>query len=93
MMNQQKKVLIKSVEIEGQEKLKAHQESKIERSKINYKERVEVEKSEISKRQAELHELEQLESELIAKLKHTQTVQQDAFKELKSALESPGKPQ
>jgi hypothetical protein len=91
-LNQEKKVMVKQVELNGQEKLINFKKQKITNSKAHYQERVKQEHDDISKRQEELARLESMESELIKKLQHTQTVQKQAFDELESALKySPGK--
>ena len=92
LINQEKKLIIKQIEVNGQEKLHDYKKQKVENSKTHYKERVKQEQEDIYKKQSELSELERAESELIKKLQHTQTVQKQAFEELESALKySPGK--
>ena len=85
-INQEKKIIIKQTEIKGQEKLHELKTSKIEKSKSHYQERVKQEKEDITSKQEELAKLEMMETELIKKLQHTQTVQKQAFEELEGAL-------
>jgi hypothetical protein len=84
--NQEKKLVIKEIERKGLDKLSQYSEKRKEFGKQHYKERVQRHQQDIQDKQTELAKYEAIESELIKKLQHTQTVQKQAFDELESAL-------
>ena len=61
-------------------------EKKVEFAKMEYLNRMQEEKNKIAQKEKELRRMEALESELIQKLKNTQTIQSNAFQELENAL-------
>ena len=84
--NQEKRTIIKMNEEYGIQKSKMNHEKKVEFAKMEYLNRMQEEKNKIAQKEKELRRMEALESELIQKLKNTQTIQSNAFQELENAL-------
>jgi len=84
--NQEKRTIIKMNEEYVIQKSKMNNEKKVEMGKMEYLNRMQEEKNKIAQKEKELRRMEALESELIQRLKNTQTIQSNAFQELENAL-------
>ncbi|CDW90483.1 UNKNOWN [Stylonychia lemnae] len=84
--NQDRKQQIRQQEFIAKEKLNLHWNSKVERSQLNYLEKLDKQKNVLSEKAKNITKMEEMEAELLKKLQHTQLRHKETFSMLENVM-------